>query len=335
MSTALSTWLGKGEIRDRISKALGKAFDADFFLEQILIAMNAPNLAGCSEESKFKATHVCAALGMLPSMQHVALIPRKNKGIDEVTVMPQWQGLSALMLRHPEVKRISHSLVHPTDDFEFDGTTQSVTLHQYDPFDDRRQFKAMSDVRGGYLTVHFRDARPPIYHMVSAATIAKARKCAQADNIWTNWFEEQCIKTLYRNGFARRVVPIDPMINQMQLQAAIQQEDAVLGNDPERVTETAPAQITQITSKPASRTAAIAQQVAAVEPDPEPVADVSEVVSVVEQITDQIQSAGSVEDLEAAMAEIQMSASQMSKAETDRLLKLIDQTAKDLTAAAK
>lgn len=324
MSTSLSTWLAKGEIRDRIGKALGKAFDPDFFLEQILIALNAPTLAGCSTESKFKAAHTCAALGMLPSMQHVALIPRKLKGVgEEVTVMPQWQGLAALMLRHPEVKRISHSLVHPGDVFEFDGTTQTVIRHQYDPFDDARQFKVMADIRGGYLTVFFRDDRPPIFHIVRAATIEKARKCAQADNIWANWFEEQCIKTLYRNGFARRVVPIDPMLNQMQLQAALAAEDDALGNEASAV----PAAITQ-QAKPVSRTAAIAQKVA-----PQPAVETAvEEMTLAQDISDSIESATSLEDLERCMAEIQVaSSSELSKSDTDRLLKAIDAKAKTLS----
>jgi len=340
MANALSTWLSQGEIRDRIGKALGKSFDPDFYIEQILIALNHPTLALCSDESKFKAAHTCAALGMLPSMQHVALIPRKMKGSgEEVTVMPQWQGLAALMLRHPNVQRISHSLVHPTDEFEFDGTTQTVTHHQFDPFGDR-EFKTPADIRGGYITVFFKDGQPPVFHTVKASTIAKARKCAQADNIWKNWFEEQCIKTLYRNAFARRVVPIDPMLNQLQIQAALAQEDEVLENNPDRVAE--PASNGRAIPAPVSRTAAVAGRLRAPATTPDQAEqidatpdDAPEVVVLEDEATDglfeelkaAVLSAASVEELNAASQAMAKDAGSLTNSQLAELTGLMDTAA--------
>jgi recombinational DNA repair protein RecT len=330
---SITKWMNNEDVRNRIAKTIGTNFDADFFVEQLLIAFQNPILANCTPDSMFKAAHTCAALGMLPTLQHVALIPRKVRDKsgtvlrEECTVMPQWQGLQAMMLRHPDIKWIQHSLVHPSDVFHWDGTSQSVTHHEYDPFEPARMFRDTPDVRGGYLKITFVDDRPPVYHVVTADAIFQARKCAQSDDIWSKWFEQQAIKTLYRNGFARRVVPIDPMINQSRIQAAIEQEDAVLENDPSRIESASKPPAIEV-RKPASRAAVISQRKPSQpkEPVPEPVEYKQQEQSVFAGTKQMILNAKTTDELQ-AVTEILQADNTLTDAEFGELQTLLDQTA--------
>jgi len=222
-------------VRAGISAALGGFMEEGNFLAQMLIAFQSPGVIDCTLDSKFKAAHLCATLGLLPTLGQVALIPREMKGQGLCcTVMPQWQGFQALMLRHPDVKTVKATLVHSSDSYGFDPETESIVNHTYDPFDPKRTFHTFDDLRGGYLAVTFKDGRSKQYHCVKLDVFQKARKCAQSDNIWTKYFEEQCLKTVYRNAYARRVIPIDPFAAQ-RLQGIVECEDDALGNDPDKV----------------------------------------------------------------------------------------------------
>lgn len=266
-------------VRSGISAALGGFMEEDNFLSQMLIAFQAPGIIDCTIDSKFKAAHVCATLGLLPTLQQVALIPRGDSrdrnAKKEVTVMPQWQGFQALMLRHQDVLSVKGVLVHSSDRYEYDPETEAIK-HMFDPFDASRTFKTMEDVRGGYLVVKFRDGRQPIYHYVTVETIIKARDCSKKPHdktkpwIWDQWFYEQCLKTVYRNAYARRVVPIDPFAIH-RLQSLLETEDVAIGNDPNRLSSDPVAAIKYTPQhKPKSRTEAAAQKMKKpVEPEAE------------------------------------------------------------------
>ena len=233
-SKKLRTWFDAPSIREGIKNALGGTMEASNFISQMLIAFQDEKVADCTDASKFEAAHVCATLGLLPSLGQVALIARNMKDKGKCcTVMPQWQGFQALMLRNPDVLGVKAVLVHANDKYSFDPETERIT-HQYDPFDPDRKWRDFDDVRGGYVVVTYTDGRPKLYHYVSVDVMRKARACAQADNIWKAWFYEQCLKTCYRNAYARRVVPIDPFCNN-RLQLLVNAEDDALGNDPNRV----------------------------------------------------------------------------------------------------
>lgn len=253
-------WFAAPGVHDGLASALAGYMDADAFINQMLIAFTDDAIAPCTAASKFEAAHQCAALGLLPSLKQVALIPREISGKGKCcTVMPQWQGYQALMLRHPDVQSVKAVLVHVTDRYTFDPVNESL-LHEYDPFDGARKFENVKDLRGGYLVVKYKDGRPPLYHFVTAETVEKARTCAQAQNIWSKWFAEQALKTIYRNAYARRVVPIDHLVHS-RLQDLVNADDVALQNDPSRVVVIEQPAAT-ITHKPVSRTQQVAQKMA-------------------------------------------------------------------------
>lgn len=241
-------WLLMPNVVAGISSALAGYMDATSFLNQMLIAFQDEKLIGCTAKSKFEAAHQCAALGLLPSLKQVALIPRdiRDRGLC-VTVMPQWQGYQALMLRHPEVLTVKAVLVHVNDSYSYDPLTEQLA-HDFDPFDANRKIEKLDHIRGGYLRITYKDGRPPQFHFVTVDTIRKARACAQAKNIWDAWFQEQALKTIYRNAYARRVVPIDHLVHS-RLQELVEADDHALGNDPDRVVVVPAKQITEQPSR--------------------------------------------------------------------------------------
>lgn len=243
----IGDYLARDTVRMSLGNSLGGAIDVDHFIAQMNVAFNkSPEVAACTLTSKFEAANICATLGLLPTLGQVALIPRKSL----CTVMPQWQGYQALMLRCPDVKTVKAVLIHTLDRYEFDAESEQLS-HSYDPFAEGRTFTDFADLQGGYLVITYTDGRPKQFHCVSVETMRKARRCAQSDNIWKAWFQEQCLKTVYRNAFARRVIPMDH-IAAMRVERLVEATDAAEGNEPARVEAVAvepqqkPSRVTQV-----------------------------------------------------------------------------------------
>lgn len=220
----LAAWVNEDDTRRQIAAAVGDTLDAEQFASHMLVALNRPEFARCTNASKAMAVLECAALGLLPTAGQVVLIPYK----DQLKAMPQWQGYKALMERHPAVLEVQAFLVHASDAF---GVENGEVHHSYDPLDPKRAFKGTADIRGGYTKIIYRDGRPPKHHFTTAEQIAKAQKCAQTQNVWKQWFEQMALKTLYRDCYARRAVPVDPLVA-ARMERITAADDVILGNDP-------------------------------------------------------------------------------------------------------
>lgn len=225
----LSNWLTRDDIRDRIGGALCGLMSPESFIAQIIFALQDPKFAGCSNRSKCEAAMKLATLGLLPSLQHAALIPRKAGNGMNIDVMPQWQGWKAIMLRVPEIRDIKADIVHSGDKYYFDE--DGDFHHDYDPFDAKRIFNSTKDIKGGYCRIYFRDGRPVQYHFITAEYVEKCRGCAQTKNVWDKWFESMALKTVYRSLWSRRVINYDPVTEQ-RLAAASEADDQALQNIP-------------------------------------------------------------------------------------------------------
>lgn len=227
------SWLREPVVYERLESALsGWGVPVDQFISEMVIAFADPVLKPCTEGSKFAAAHTCATLGLSPALKQVALIPRKTGNASVIDVMPQWQGYKAQMERHPEVLEVNAYLVHQSDRYDYDPLQRALVNHQFDPFDPARKIEKLSDIKGGYLEIVYRNPhRPRKFHFVTVADIEKARGCAQTKNVWDKWPRQQALKTLYRDGYARRVVPIDPLIAS-RIEASLRVEDGIHQNDP-------------------------------------------------------------------------------------------------------
>lgn len=242
LSAGPAKWLANPEVEQRLGQALGGWMSKDEFVAQLLIAFQDPAIKTTTAKSQYEAAHTCAALSLLPTLGQVALIARNNKVSltgekdrfeNQCTVMPQWQGYKAIMERNPEVQDVTAHLVHASDNYK---VVNGRIDHNPDPFREDRDFNNILDVRGGYLIIQYKDpARPDKHFFVTSKYIAKAKACAMTQKIWSAWFEQMCLKTVYRAGFSRRVVPVDPAVAK-RVQAITEQEDVIHQNDPRAVT---------------------------------------------------------------------------------------------------
>jgi recombination protein RecT len=232
-ATTALTLVNRPGAKEHIVASIGDLMDPEQFIAQVFVAFQDEKIKPCTPHSKFKALQELAAMGLLPTLGQVVLIPYKNRdeGTIEVKAMPQWQGYKALMERHPAILEVTGHLVHINDEFTMEN---GELRHSYDPFDSERTINAIRDLQGGYCKIVYRDGRPPKYHMVTARQIEKARKCAKTQDIWNAWYEQMALKTLYRDCYARRAVPMDPLVN-ARVEKVLRLDDVNLGNDPLRV----------------------------------------------------------------------------------------------------
>ena len=227
-SVKLRDWMARTEVIAGIGSALEGWMPPEQFVSQCLIVLQKPELAACSDQSKFEAIHTCAMLQLSPALGHVALIPRAGV----VSVMPQWQGYKSLMERHPDVLEVKATLVYEGDTYTFDAETQQIRDHKCpDPFSDERKILpgSLDGLKGGYVRIKWRDGRPDTFHLVPKRKILEAQSCAQTKAVWHKWPEEMAIKTCLRNTFNRRIVPIDIRPG---LQRLVELDDVAMENTP-------------------------------------------------------------------------------------------------------
>lgn len=232
----LSEWVKKPEVYSQLSAAVGPTMPPDTFIAHAMVAFQDNTVRGCSPRSQLVALMEMAALGLLPSLNQCKLI---RYGSD-IKVMPQWQGFKAVMERNPDILEVECFLVHNNDRFIFQN---GIPVHVFDPFDSNRTIASGKDIKGGYAKITYRDGRPPKYHFVTVNHIEKCRKCAQTQNVWTAWYEQMALKTVYRDTYARRKVPVDTLCS-ARMERILAADDAALGNDPRRIQqEPAPSRI--------------------------------------------------------------------------------------------
>ncbi|MFH1568505.1 MAG: recombinase RecT [Gemmatimonadota bacterium] len=214
------------DVRADIEGALMGLVSVETFLAQCVIAATSqPEVLDCGPQQMLSAILRCAQLGLMPGpLEHVALVPHKGK----IVVRPQWQGLKALMERHPDVAEVTAVLVHVSDTFRI---VNGRVEHEYDPLGPERVFIHPSDrngkppgLKGGYVTIRYADGslgNPP-HGFIRESEIEKRRLCSEVPDLyqrggagpWRKWYEEMSIKTVIRHAFARRAVPIDPASTQ-------------------------------------------------------------------------------------------------------------------------
>jgi len=252
--SGLTQWTTQESEITKVHDALCGFMEAKPFIRHMMTEFQRNDeISGCSDLSKWTALCTCAAYGLLPTLDQVKLVPYGN----EIKAVVQWQGFKAIMERHPDILELQPFLVHKTDDLIMHN---GEPLHEYDPFDENRTINGPDDIRGGYIKVLFTNGRAPKYHFVPVSLIIKAQNCAKTQKVWQSWYNEMALKTLFRNCFNRRAVPIDPMAQQ-HLQKVLADEDEMLGNDPNR-----PAQ----EAKRITLEAQLAKQTELMDAEPEP-----------------------------------------------------------------
>ena len=246
----MAGWLSQPDQQQRLVSFLkGSYLTPQEFTENVILAFSAdPQIAQCSERSKFEVALELAALNLTPNWNHVALIPRKQRsGPPRLTFLVQYQGLKALIDRSELVKDTSVVLIHKSDagKYSFDPAMRQVVWgSDFDPFEEDREFRNIDDVRGGYLVIKYTDGRPDKHVLVPRAAFVKARECAETKNVWDRFIEPQCHKTVYHYAWARREVPADSKVSGLMTRAT-EHEWEMMGSDPNRVTPQPPQRVGQ------------------------------------------------------------------------------------------
>ena len=238
-TASLAQWVRNASVRERIVNSLGTVMPADQFIAHALVSFQNPEIKACTLASQLHCLLEMAAMGLLQTLGQCALIVYWNSeiGQSEVKLIVQWQGMKAVAERHPSILEVHPCLVHIRDQFAY---INGVVEHSYDPFDPERTINSAADIRGGYLRIQYRDGRPDKYHFTSVAHIEKCRMCAKPSKktgkreVWDNWYEAQSLKTLVRDAYARRAFPVDPLAAG-RMEQMLRTDDALLGNDPNRV----------------------------------------------------------------------------------------------------
>lgn len=121
----------RGELekrKDNIFAAAAEHIRPERFMEQIARAcIHNPDLLTCTRATLFIAAAEAASLGLeIDSvLGHAYLVPYKNKGIKEVTLIPGYLGLKELAYRSGKIVGITGEPVHKDDEFSFKyGTSQ-------------------------------------------------------------------------------------------------------------------------------------------------------------------------------------------------------------------
>lgn len=109
----------------------GKESARKRFMQAALGVAAQPSIATCDPPSVLKAIYQCARLNLVPDpvLHHVAIVPFKNKGRKEATVIIEYRGLIELMKRANPALSIKAGTVYEHDDYELvEGTVDELKV---------------------------------------------------------------------------------------------------------------------------------------------------------------------------------------------------------------
>lgn len=132
-------------VAPRFKAVLPRGWDMDRFTNLVLSCVKRePKLIACfgtaqGETSLIVAALQCAAIGLEPNtpLKEAALVPRKNKGIDECQLMIEYRGLIKLARRSGEISTITAEVVRERDEFQYEMGLYPMLVHtRYDGDED-------------------------------------------------------------------------------------------------------------------------------------------------------------------------------------------------------
>lgn len=132
--TQVETLRGELEAKkENIFAAAAQHIRPERFIEQVARAcINNPDLLTCTRPTLFMAAAEAASLGLeIDSvLGHAYLVPYKNKGIKEVTLIPGYLGLKELAYRSGKITGITGEPVYIDDDFGWEYGTEHFLQHK-------------------------------------------------------------------------------------------------------------------------------------------------------------------------------------------------------------
>lgn len=185
------------EIVQRLVQRLPRCVDPDRFASFALATMRDTALRDCTDASKWNALKECANLGLFPdrNLGHVWLVPFRNKGQYEVTLIPGYQGYIELARRSGQVKDVHTGIVHENDTYrEWTDEKGRHLLHEPDVFGDRGK------PVGVYCVATLRDGGSQIESMTWDEVQAVKKRSRASSGPWVTDEMAMVRKTVVRRA---------------------------------------------------------------------------------------------------------------------------------------
>lgn len=117
--------------KPQLARALPSTMDPDRLARILLTEVRkTPRLAACTADSLLGACLSAAQLGLEPGpLQQVYLVPRKNKGTDEVQLLIGYRGIIDLAMRSERVIDVDAHVVYENDFFSHEHGTDPHLKH--------------------------------------------------------------------------------------------------------------------------------------------------------------------------------------------------------------
>lgn len=182
--------------RKQMEAALPKHLTADRLLRVAMTSIQrTPKLLECTPKSLLACVMTCAQLGLEPDqfLGQAYLVPFRNKGTMECTLIPGYRGYIALARRSGEVQSVSSQVVYEKDSFDLVYGIEDRLEHR--PYINGDRGKAI----GAYCAFKYKDGGYS-FDFMSTEDIEKVRKRSKAseDGPWITDWDEMAKKTVIK-----------------------------------------------------------------------------------------------------------------------------------------
>ena len=206
----------KTAVKSQLAAAIPRHMSVDRLLRVAMTAIRTnPKLADCTQKSLLACVMGCATLGLEPEpfLGQAYLIPFKNNGVLECTLIPGYRGYIALARRSGEVQSVSAQVVYDKDSFRLQYGLQETLDHI--PADGDR-----GNPKGAYVVFRYKDGSHSFDYM-STSDIEKIRARSKSGNNgpWVTDWPEMAKKTVIR-----RHIKLAPLSVEMAKAAAIEEK---------------------------------------------------------------------------------------------------------------
>ncbi len=194
-----------------IASLPGNASAKKRFMQAAMGVASSPMISSCEPNSVLKAIYQCARLNLIPDpvLHHVAIVPFRNKGKKEATVIIEYRGLIELMKRANPSLSIKAGTVYQHDDYELlEGSVDSLKIT-------KRWWEKGKNTPGDpvlfYCVVREPGAEPVMVFVpaVEAKKIGSSSKAGMKSGTpWGDHFERMGEKTAIKR--IERFVRMDP-----------------------------------------------------------------------------------------------------------------------------
>lgn len=188
----------------QIAAALPKHLTPERFIRVLMTAtIKNPTLLQCTQESMFKGIFDCAACGLELDGRRAHLVPFRNKGTLEATLIVDYKGLAELAMRSGVISSIHADIVCEQDVFEVDRG--EIKKHTIDYRKDR------GDMYAVYCIIRMKDGGEKAEVMGKRDVDAIRRRSRAGDSgPWVTDYNEMAKKTVFKR--ASKWVPLSPEI---------------------------------------------------------------------------------------------------------------------------